>query len=170
MSYKCESGCDNRYYNCPPRMSDGRHFTDYRPRCAVTFEAQPHAMTSFDSRQFFIHNGESMINKNKDDAIFKNACAPCVEESTMLPEVHVQVCNDRVCNFRPNDADGVGVGRGYAELFQTMQNPDAVEKQKYCDVKRYNDLELYPWDGNFASDHERLATQSGGKAGRGSEL
>ena len=26
---------NNKYFDCPPRMSDGRNFTDYRPSCDV---------------------------------------------------------------------------------------------------------------------------------------
>ena len=26
----CHKTTNNKYFQCPPRMSDGRHFTDYR--------------------------------------------------------------------------------------------------------------------------------------------
>ena len=29
----CYKTSDNKYFGCPPKMSDGRHFTDYRPNC-----------------------------------------------------------------------------------------------------------------------------------------
>ena len=41
---------------CPPRMSDGRSFTDYRPRCAINAELmtdltnQNLAKSSYESR------------------------------------------------------------------------------------------------------------------------
>lgn len=165
--YKCESGCDNYKYNCPPRMSDGRHFTDYRPRCAVTYEIQPHVMTSYEGRMNLTHTAEEIIGKNRENAIFKNSCAPCVEPSTMLPELDVQVCNDRICNFRPNDDEGLGIGRGYSEMFEQIPNPESQEKQKYCDVKRYTDLEMYPWDGNYDAGYERPTMPSGGEAMQG---
>ena len=163
--YKCESGCDNNKYNCPPRMSDGRHFTDYRPRCAVTYEIQPQVMSSFEGRMNLTGTAESIIAKNRENAIFQNSCAPCVEPSTMLPELDVQVCTDRICNFRPNDPNGLGVGRGYSEPFEQLPGPE--EKQKFCDVKRYTDLNMYPWDGNFDGGYERLTMPSGGEAMRG---
>ena len=31
----CYKACNNKHFNCPPRMDDGRHFTDYRPNCHV---------------------------------------------------------------------------------------------------------------------------------------
>ena len=33
---KCSKTTNNKYFNCPPRMDDGRHFTDYRPNCHST--------------------------------------------------------------------------------------------------------------------------------------
>ena len=29
----CYKTGDNKHLQCPPRMNDGRHFTDYRPNC-----------------------------------------------------------------------------------------------------------------------------------------
>ena len=29
----CYKASNNKYFNCPPRMDDGRHFTDYRSSC-----------------------------------------------------------------------------------------------------------------------------------------
>ena len=31
----CNKTSNNKYFNCPAKMSDGRHFTDYRPSCYV---------------------------------------------------------------------------------------------------------------------------------------
>ena len=30
----CYKTSNNKYSDCPPRMADGRHFTDFRPNCA----------------------------------------------------------------------------------------------------------------------------------------
>ena len=35
MSNICKKTSNNKYFNCPPRMDDGRHFTDYRPNDRV---------------------------------------------------------------------------------------------------------------------------------------
>lgn len=164
MSFKCESGCDNKWYNCPPRMSDGRHFTLYTPRCARTYELQPRPMTSYEYRMFLTSNGEKIIDKNRDDAVFKNSCAPCVQESTMLPEVDRQVCDQRTCSFRPHADQGLGLGRSYEEPHVKVHNPASDAMPKYCEVKRYRDLNLYPFDGNYASEYSRLTSPLGGVA------
>ena len=31
----CYKTGDNKHLQCPPRMDDGRHFTDYRPNCEL---------------------------------------------------------------------------------------------------------------------------------------
>ena len=31
----CFKTSDNKHFGCPPRMADGRHFTDYRPSCHI---------------------------------------------------------------------------------------------------------------------------------------
>ena len=31
----CYKTSDNKHDGCPPRMADGRHFTDYRPSCTT---------------------------------------------------------------------------------------------------------------------------------------
>ena len=43
-----------KYNNCPPRMDDGRHFTDYRPNCFVNnlIQTQNRVTDSYYYRQF----------------------------------------------------------------------------------------------------------------------
>jgi len=100
-------------YNCPNRLSDGRHFTDYRPRCFTNFDALPKPMSSYDYRMYLTHQAEHLIEQNRQDAFRKNMCEPCVNPSTMLPEQHVQVCDGRKCSFPVNDPNGLGLGRKY---------------------------------------------------------
>ena len=33
MDMNCYRTSNNKFFNAPPRMADGRHFTDYRPSC-----------------------------------------------------------------------------------------------------------------------------------------
>jgi hypothetical protein len=52
-----------KYNQCPPRMEDGRFFTDYRPRCVVdsSIRSQNNINNNFDYRMFLVNNGEKMI-------------------------------------------------------------------------------------------------------------
>lgn len=68
-----------KYNQCPPRMDDGRHFTDYRPRCVVdgTIRSQNNINNNFDYRMFLINNGVKMMELNRYDAYKKNKCENC---------------------------------------------------------------------------------------------
>lgn len=136
----CEKGCDNKY-NCPPRMADGRHFTDYSPRCATNFEALPAPMSSFDYRMYLTQNAEKLMQKNSEHALKANLCAPCVSPATALAEQTVQVCDGRKCSFATNDPTGLGVGRNFGS-------------GKGCAVP-VEDLSLYPLDGKFGANFEK---------------
>ncbi len=68
-----------KYNQCPPRMEDGRHFTDYRPRCVVdsTIRSQNKINNNFDYRMFLTNNGLNMIELFRYDAYKKNKCETC---------------------------------------------------------------------------------------------
>ncbi len=71
---------NNPKYNlCPPRMDDGRHFTDYRPRCIVdsTIRSQNHINNNFDYRMFLINNADKVIQNFRYEAVKKNKCETC---------------------------------------------------------------------------------------------
>jgi hypothetical protein len=94
-------------------MDDGRAFTNYAPRCVTNFEQKPSNMTSYEYRMYLIHNAEAIMKQQADCAAKVNACEPCVKQTTMLPEQHVQECNGRTCTFTEQASNGLGVGRKY---------------------------------------------------------
>ena len=99
----CYKTSNNKYFKCPPRMDDGRHFTDYRPNCHVNNLVRTNnaVINSHNYRMFLTHNGQKLMTLNRGYASEKNSCAPCQEpyhQGTMLPEQSVQVCNNKSCN------------------------------------------------------------------------
>ena len=105
---------NNKYFNCPPRMADGRHFTDYRPNCDLN---QLSNVTSNEYRNNLINNAESIMENNRKLMCDKNCCGKCVEGydvGTMLPEQTNVVCDAEKCQLMMNHADGLGQGRLYA--------------------------------------------------------
>lgn len=85
---------DNRYFHCPPRMDDGRHFTDYRPSSLVNHMAQSsnNQMSSYGYRQFLIHHGSEIMNANRYYTYMKNGCA--VDNTVQeLPGYNVKPAN-----------------------------------------------------------------------------
>lgn len=111
----CQERVNDNAYNCPNRLSDGRHFTDYRPRCFSNFEALAQPMSSFDYRMYLINNANTIIEKQRQEAYKKNMCESCVTPSTMLPEKDVQSCDSRKCVFPQQDSTGLGLGRNHGD-------------------------------------------------------
>ena len=63
----CYKTSNNKFFNAPPRMSDGRHFTDYRPSYELNMKisADNELDDSYKYRQFLIDNGEKLMDINK---------------------------------------------------------------------------------------------------------
>ena len=107
---KQHDATDNKYEDCPPRMSDGRQFTDYRPRCEAVFGGLPQPMSSYEYRMFLTSHAEDIINKNRDIATLRSSCDWCdSRERTAPPFRTSQRCDDRVCTFEKVCGRGIGV-------------------------------------------------------------
>lgn len=109
---------------CPSRMSDGRAFTDYRPRCAVNAELMEMVSSSkmvgssYESRLFLQANAEKLMEMNRGWATQTIApCAPCTsplnDAGTMLPERYVVRCDSVSCSRKEVNPAGLGDGRSY---------------------------------------------------------
>lgn len=128
MSYNtCASAqeevSDNKHAKCPAKMSDGRLFTSYNSRCAILASVLPHnlgsmsakGLDSYDTRQYMIHNADSIIRSQRDIATCAARCLPCGKD-TMLPEAQIDSCDKVKCVRRPSGAtDGLGTGRDYGQ-------------------------------------------------------
>jgi hypothetical protein len=130
----CYKTSDNKFFDCPPRMADGRHFTDYRPNCHVNelLRADNRVSNSFQYRMFLQTNANTIMDKNREIACSKNCCSPCAtsklgvegfNNGTMLPEKYIQSCNANNCKFILNDPNGVGLGR---QSYYTPNEPVAA--------------------------------------------
>lgn len=181
MSFKecseCSRVSDNRHYNCPPKMSDGRHFTDYRPRCLVNFSfPNDQPMNSYEYRQYLIQNAEKLMRQNTSMAYAMNMCGPCVEPynvGTMLPEQNIVKCDANTCKTYINDQDGVGTGRQYMTnnkekyqeefLKQKQKEQQLLSSANNCCATPADDLAYFPWDGMvLQEDIQRVAVPGGG--------
>ena len=120
QSQSCYKTSNNKYFKCPPRMDDGRHFTDYRPNCHVNNLVRSNNATinSFQYRTFLTHNANKLINLNRTHACKKNCCGPCEKPyntGTMLPEQSMQKCDAKSCNVDFVNKNGLGIGRKYSD-------------------------------------------------------
>jgi len=168
------SGCyktsDNRNFDCPPRMSDGRHFTDYRPNCEMTqlIKADNNINNSYQFRLFMQMNGEALSNIDRKKACQKNCCAPCVESfngssSTMLPEQYLVNCNGRTCDRTLSNSSGLGDGRVYFSSPPNCENlPSTFPSQASNNCVA--PLDKFAYFGEWVSDNAmgRLSVPGGG--------
>lgn len=152
----CTNPSDNKKFQCPPRMSDGRHFTNYHPRCANlrnAFMIQDGAdykfppQNSYDFRQYLIHNGSKIMDINREESFQRNMCGPCsINPSTLLPEQTVIKCNENVCKVSLNDKNGLGQGRDYDDYAKV----DHKEKQRlnsaYASTSIYDERNMVQKD------------------------
>lgn len=127
---------DNKHSKCPARMSDGRLFTNYGSRCAIQSSILGPRETSMDSyktRQYMIHNANSIMTIQRNNASCAAHCGPC-GANTMLPEVEVDSCDVSQCSRRQtSDLNGLGLGRDYqnkilsrADMYNTTEISGAM--------------------------------------------
>lgn len=177
---ECTRVSNNKFFNCPPRMADGRHFTDYRPRCYGQYllKIDNGIPSSFDYRMYLTHNASDLMKKNAFEAYTTNRCGPCAEPydvGTMLPEYNKQQCNSRTCSMSVNDPWGLGLGRQYydkneeqafrAEFIKAKEKENEYFKANAnCCTTAEDDLYYYPIDGEVKNNYERYSMPGGGVA------
>lgn len=181
----CARVSDNKNFNCPPKMADGRHYTDYRPRCLINYlSPNDQPLNSYEYRQFLINNAEKIMYQNMNNAYKLNACGPCEDPynvGTMLPEQNMVSCDASTCKMFQNDQNGLGVGRQYQpvdvkSVFQQKFLADKELEQKYfkntlnCCSTPVDDLNYFPLDMNAENGQgSRFAMPSGGVAMSGGD-
>lgn len=154
----CTKASDNKHFDCPPRMADGRLFTDYRSRCDINFMTMTGTTTipkdSYTYRQYLISHADDLIAEARKNAYIVAACAPCVHPSTMLPEKISEICDTHTC-IRvpgPDPLDGLGTGRiyggedGHPALRDMQQRDRAVTSSVNCCASPF-DVANYYADG-----------------------
>jgi hypothetical protein len=122
-------------------MSDGRLFTDYRPRCDQIADLMPKqegGTSSYEFRMNLVTQAEDVMRRNMMWAYDAAACGPCdhSKPGTMLPEAYKQTCNGSACTFTPDTKGGLGLGRDYgttkdvAAAQEAMLRKSAVEQDR----------------------------------------
>jgi len=167
----CYKTSNNKYFDCPPRMSDGRHFTDYRPNCYIQnlIKSENGINNSLQYRQFLTHNADKIMQENRKYACDKNCCGPCqspYDVGTMLPEQTLVKCDKNLCTVNEADANGLGQGRVYSDTPLHCSNwgetLPKIKSNNKCTPDRDN-FNYYPSSANY-EDMTRLTSPSGGKA------
>ena len=98
---------DNRFPGWAAPMSDGSIMTDYRPKCAVNIPTG----TQYASRQFMIHNTDSIITQSRRRQADKTGAGLSFDSRTDVPAEQFVKCDKEQCSYINNVSDGVGVER-----------------------------------------------------------
>lgn len=175
---ECTRVSNNKAFNCPPRMSDGRQFTEYRPRCVSQYMIKDNnnIPSSFDYRMYLTRNAEAIMKKNAFEAYQINRCGPCQEPydvGTMLPEKTKQVCNTRTCTFKDEEDLGIGMGRYYSDpaiedtyrkefIKAKVAENDYFKSNANCCTTNVDDSYYYPIDGDVKTTYDRYSIPGGG--------
>ena len=115
------SFCSKDVNNCINKMSDGRHFTDYRPRCIINTSIIEEVVnntninSSYDSRMYLQQNANKIMDRNKKNSSLnvKSSCTPANGISTVLPERYTIRCDSTSCTRVETNVNGLGDGRSY---------------------------------------------------------
>lgn len=97
-----------QYSKCPPRMNDGRHFTDYRANDYLnsSIRYSCNKISSSDYRSFLTHNAVELMNKNSDSAWKRNGCGPCKNMCLGIDETQqggIRTYTDHTACIPPTD-------------------------------------------------------------------
>jgi len=127
----CYKTSNNKHFGAPPRMDDGRHFTDYRPSCNLNqlIRTGNNLTNSFQYRLFLTQNAEELMNQNRKIACDKNCSGPCMEpyhSVNTLPELNKVKCNKNNCEIIGFDPNGLGQGRIFTDEEQKCDNVGQV--------------------------------------------
>ena len=72
----CNKTSNNKYFDCPALMSDGRIMTDYRSSNTVNdmIRISNNTLSSYDYRNFLTNNATNIMKINNDYIYNKNSC------------------------------------------------------------------------------------------------
>jgi hypothetical protein len=109
MSNTCNKTSNNKYFDCPARMDDGRIFTDYRPSSSVDdmIRYSNNVMSSYEYRQFLINNATNIMNVNMNYTLDKVGCGSC-DAPTMPFHTECKV-NNHFSRCDTIDSNGIGI-------------------------------------------------------------
>ncbi len=105
---KYDKTSNNKYFQCPALMSDGRIFTDYRGSTYVNdmIRFSNNIPSSYDYRQFLIHNGNNIMKVNTMYTEKKAGCAGL--NGVYIP--NQTVCQVNTMNSKCQDVHPNGIG------------------------------------------------------------
>ena len=165
---ECYKTSNNKHFGAPPRMDDGRHFTDYRPNCHINniIRTGNNVMNSFQYRTFLTRNADELMDINRRYATMKNGSGPCKEpyhSINTLPEVNRVKCNKHNCEIIAYDPKGLGQGRIYNDEEQKCDNVGQPNVPPNGCATPEDNLRYYGSQQLNNNNVQRNAVQGGGQ-------
>lgn len=119
----CNKTSNNKYFDSPARMDDGRAFTDYRSSNSIDdmIRYSNNINSSYQYRQFLINNGSNIMNINNIytmDKVGSNSC-----NSNPIPFHSECNINTSISNCNVIDQNGIGLYNNVV-----MNNPNMKNK------------------------------------------
>jgi hypothetical protein len=160
---ECFKISNNKYFDSPALMNDGRAFTDYRPKCLVDYEIlnKNTIKSSYEYRQFLINNGSKLMQHNTNLNYKKNNSTTC--NSTPIPLE--SVCKIDGYTSMCENVNRKGLGQGnttiamptldYAPILQDTINSSNIGKDldtnlmNNTNMNSINNLERFANPGNI---------------------
>jgi hypothetical protein len=95
----CYRASDNLYNNCPPKMSDGRHFTDYRSQCKINalINKSGDVTHGFDQRMLLTRSADRFIEAQRAHAFRQNVCFHCANPNACQDAAMVAALPNNRC-------------------------------------------------------------------------
>jgi hypothetical protein len=117
----CNKTSNNKYFDCPARMDDGRTFTDYRQNSTVNdmIRYSNNTMSSYEYRQFLIHNASKIMEVNNTYLKEKVGCDSC--DYVEVPFQTTCTWNETFGKCSMTDPNGVGLRNIIPEKFTNGQ-------------------------------------------------
>ena len=106
----CIKTSNNKYFDCPALMSDGRLMTDYRSSNTLNdmIRISNNTLSSYEYKNFLVNNASNIMKINNDYISNKNSC-PSAELIT-VPFSNVCSYNTQVgVRYKTNNSKGVGL-------------------------------------------------------------
>jgi hypothetical protein len=121
MNNTCDKTSNNKYFDCPARMDDGRTFTDYRGSNYVNdmIRYSNNVMSSYDYRQFLIHNANNIMKVTNDYTQNKVGCGSC--NAQQVPFNTVCDVNKSFSRCGIVDSNGIGINNVVTPLNRNEQ-------------------------------------------------
>ena len=139
MKSNCNKTSNNKYFECPARMSDGRIFTDYRGSAYVNdlIRYTNQINSNYDYRMFLTHNANQIMNLNNTYTKDKVQCTDCNFQE--VPFQQECVYNQTAPKCRELNKNGVGLKNiGMANQITEMKSrvsgytPNDIDFGKYA--------------------------------------